>query len=159
MAPITPILTERMTDIDWKSELRKVEREFEGLPPEPTPEELRAWRLAEEREQRRRDEVNGAFGAWTRLSLVVTLAGSLYYWPYGRACGPGLYGLMGAEALVVVGGVWVAAYSWRRRAARAHAAGFVLALAGAGLISMEVLPRIGYAPLDPSRSSGWACAK
>ena len=148
-----------MTEIDWKSELRKVERQFDGLPPEPTAEELRSWRLAAEREQQRRDDVNGAVGAWTRFFLVGTLAGSLYYWPYGRGCGPGLYGLIGAEALVVVGGVWVAAYSWRRRAARSHAAAFVLALAGAGLIGMEVLPRIGYAKPDPSRAGGWACAK
>ena len=148
-----------MTEIDWKSELRKVERQFDGLPPEPTAEDLRAWRLAAERAQRRRDDVNGAVGAWTRFFLVGTLAVSLYYWPYGRGCGPGLYGLIGAEALVVVGSVWVAAYSWRRHAARSHAAGFVLALAGAGLIGMEVLPRIGYAKPDPSRAVGWACAK
>ena len=148
-----------MTEIDWKSELRKVERQFDGLPPEPTAEELRSWRRAEEREQQRRDEVNGAVGAWTRFFLVGTLAGSLYFWPYGRACGPGLYGLVGAEVLVVVGGVWVAAYSWRRRAARSHAAAFLLALTGAGLIGMEVLPRIGYANPDPSRADGWVCAK
>ena len=147
-----------MTDIDWKTELRRVERQFDGLPPEPTVEELRAWRLAEEREQRRREELNGAVGAWTRFFLVGTLAGALHYWPYGRSCGPGLNGLVGAQALVVVGGVWVAAYSWRRRAARPHAAGFVLALVGAGLIGMEVLPRMGYAKADPSRTASWACA-
>lgn len=159
MPPMAPMSAVRMTEIDWKSELRNIERQFDGLPPEPTPEELRAWRLAEEREQRRRDEVNGAVGAWTRLFLVATLAVSLYYWPYGRVCGPGLYGLVGAEGLVVVGGMWVTAYSWQRRAARAHAAAFVLALAGAGLISMEVLPRNGYARPDPTRPGGWACAK
>ena len=146
-----------MTQIDWNSELRKVEREFEGLPPEPTSEELRTWRLTEEREQRRRDAVNGAMGAWTRLLLVIALAGGLYFWPYARACGVGLYGYVGAEGAVILGGMWVAIYSWRRRAARAHATAFVLVLAGMALVGLEVLPRVGYARSDPARSAGWAC--
>ena len=146
-----------MTQIDWNSELRKVEREFEGLPPEPTSEELREWRLTEEREQRRRDAVNGAMGAWTRLLLVIALAGGLYFWPYARACGAGLYGYVGAEGAVILGGMWVAIYSWRRRAARAHATAFVLVLAGMALVGLEVLPRVGYARSDPARSAGWAC--
>ncbi len=148
-----------MTDIDWKSELRKVEREFEGLPPEPTAEELRARRLAEEREQRRRLELNGAAAAWTRLLLVVALAVGLYLWPYDRRCGPGLYGFMGAEAIVALGGVWVAIYSWRRRTPRAHAGGFLLALCGAALLAMEVLPREGYARPDAARPARLSCAK
>ena len=146
-----------MTQIDWNSELRKVEREFEGLPPEPTSEELREWRLTEEWEQRRRDAVNGAMGAWTRLLLVIALAGGLYFWPYARACGAGLYGYVGAEGAVILGGMWVAIYSWRRRAARAHATAFVLVLAGMALVGLEVLPRVGYARSDPARSAGWAC--
>ena len=146
-----------MSQIDWKSELRKAERQFDGLPPEPTAEELRAWRLAAEREQRRRDEVNGAAGAWTRLLLVVTLTGALYFWPYQRICGAGLAGLLGAETAIVIGGIWVAIYSWRRRAARAHMAAFVLALAGVSLIGVELLPRTGYANSDPSRPTRLSC--
>lgn len=147
----------RMSEIDWKTELRKVEREFQGLPPEPTAEELREWRLAEEREQRRRDELNGAMGAWTRLFLVIALAAGLYYWPYARACGLGLYGYVGAESAVIVGGLWVMIYSWRRRAGRAHMTAFVVALVGVALVGMEVLPRVGYAMPDPSRPAAWGC--
>ena len=147
-----------MSDIDWKSELRKVEREFSGLPPEPTAEELRAWRLAEEAEQRRRAELNGAFGAWTRLSLVATLAAGLSFWPYARRCGPGLYGFVGAEGAVILGGLWVAIYSWRRRASWAHAAAFLTLLAGLVLVALEVLPRVGYAMPDATRPAGWSCA-
>ena len=146
-----------MSEINWKSELRKVEREFSGLPPEPTADELRQWRLAEEQEQRRRDEVNGAVGAWTRLSLVIALASALYFWPYARGCGVGLYGYLGAECAVVVGGVWVAIYSWRRRAARAHATAFVMVLAGLTLVGLEVLPRVGYAKPDLTRPVRLAC--
>ena len=146
-----------MTQIDWKSELRKVERQFEGLPPEPTAEELRSWRLEAEREQRRRDELNGAAGAWTRLSLVGALAAGLYFWPYARVCGAGLYGLLGAELAVVIGGLWVAIYAWRRRTPRAHGVAFALALVGASLIAAEMMPRIGYARPDASRPSRMSC--
>jgi hypothetical protein len=146
-----------MTQIDWKTELRKAERQFDGLPPELTAEELRAWRLEAEREQRRRDELNGAAGAWTRLSLVMALTAGLFFWPYARTCGGGLYGLLGAELAVVIGGMWVAAYAWRRRTARAHVASVVLALIGVSLIGAELLPRIGYARPDPSRPSRMSC--
>lgn len=147
-----------MSEIDWKTELRKVERQYDGLPPEPTAEELRTWRLDEDREQRRRDKVNGAVGAWTRLFLVIALVGGLYFWPYARVCGAGLYGFVGAEGAVIVGGIWVAMYSWRRRVAWAHATAFVVVLVGMGLVSLELLPRIGYAKPDPTRPARWARA-
>jgi hypothetical protein len=147
-----------MSQIDWKSELRKAERQFDGLAPEPTAEELRAWRLEAEREQGRRDEVNGAVGAWTRLCLVIALTAGLYFWPYARTCGAGLYGLLGAELAVVIGGIWVAVYAWRRRTARAHMTSVVLALIGVSLIAAELLPRIGYAKPDQSRPSRLSCA-
>lgn len=146
-----------MSEIDWNTELRKVERQFQGLPPEPTAEELREWRLAEEREQRRKDEVNGAAAAWTRLFLVIALVGALPFWPYARACGAGLYGFMGAEAAVILGGLWVTRYSWRRRAPWAHMTAFAMVLAGSALLAAEVLPRVGYANPDPARPAGWAC--
>jgi hypothetical protein len=146
-----------MSQIDWKSELRKAERQFDGLPPELTAEELRAWRLESERDERRRAGLNGAVGAWTRLFLVALLAAGLNFWPYARTCGVGLYGLLGAELAVVVGGLWVAVYSWRRYAARAHMAAVALALVGASLIAAEMLPRIGYAKPDRSRPSRMSC--
>jgi hypothetical protein len=147
-----------MSEINWKTELRKVEREFSGLPPEPTAEELRAWRLAAEAEQRHRDELNGAVGAWTRLFLVIALAAGLYFWPYASRCGVGLYGFVGAEAAVIVGGAWVAIYSWRRRAAWAHITAILTLLAGIAFVGLEVLPRVGYAKPDPTRPVEWGCA-
>jgi hypothetical protein len=147
-----------MSDINWKTELRKVEREFSGLPPELTAEQLREWRLADEAEQRRRDELNGSVGAWTRLFLVIALAAGLYFWPYARRCGPGLYGFVGAEAAVILGGAWVATYSWRRRAAWAHVTAILTLIAGIVLVGLEVLPRIGYANPDPTRPIEWSCA-
>jgi hypothetical protein len=148
-----------MTEIDWTTELRKVEREFAGLPPEPTAAEVREWRLEEERERRRRDEVNGAAGAWTRLMLVIALAGGLYFWPYARGCGVGLYAYLSAESAVVIGGMWVGIYSWRRRTPRAHATAFAMVVWGGAMLAMEVLPRVGYTPPDPAKPASWACAE
>jgi hypothetical protein len=145
--------------VNWKQELRKVEREFVGLPPEPTADQIREWRLQDERIARRRDEVNGAVGAWTRFFLVAALAGGLHFWPYARECGIGLYGYLGAEGAVVVGGLWVAVCSWRRRAPWAHAAAFVMVLVGLSLVALDVLPRAGYARPNPLTPERWACAK
>jgi hypothetical protein len=147
-----------MSEIDWKAELRKTEREYSGLPPEPTAEEIRLWRIEEEAEKRRRDALNGAVGAWTRLLLVIALAAGLSFWPYARACGPGLYGFLGAECAVVLGGAWVAVYSWRRRAGRAHMTSFIVLLVGVGMVALEVLPRVGYAKTNPLQPPAWACA-
>lgn len=147
-----------MTEIDWKKELRKYDREFQGLPPEPTAADVRQARLTEEREQRRRDEASDAVGAWARLLLVAALAGALSFWPYARGCGVGLYGYLGAVGAVVVGGIWVGIYSWQRQAPRAHAAAFVMVLCAATLVAIEVLPRVGYAKPDPARPATWSCA-
>ena len=147
-----------MSEIDWKAELRRTEREFAGLPPEPTAEQIRLWRIEEEAERRRRDALNGAVGAWTRLLLVIALTAGLYFWPYPRACGAGLDAFLGAESAVVIGGAWVTAYSWRRRAGRAHIASFVLVLVGVAMIALEVLPRIGYAKPNPLQPAAWECA-
>ena len=40
-----------MSEIDWNVELRKIEREYDGLPPEPSANALRARRAAELRER------------------------------------------------------------------------------------------------------------
>jgi hypothetical protein len=88
---------------------------------------------------------------------VIALAAGLYYWPYARSCGLGLYGYVGAECAVIVGGLWVMVYSWRRRAGRAHTTAFLVALVGVALVAVEVLPRIGYAMPDPARPPAWGC--
>ena len=66
-----------MSEIDWNAELRKVSREFDGLPPEPTPEEIRARRAAELATKQRNDEAAAVAGVWIRLFLVSSLAAAL----------------------------------------------------------------------------------
>jgi hypothetical protein len=90
---------------------------------------------------------------WARLAIVALLGGALLWWPYGHGCGLGLYLYLAATAMVVIGGVWVAACTWTCRMAWTHLAAIVVALWGAGLIGSEILPRIGYA----STTASWSC--
>ncbi len=146
-----------MSDIDWTTELRKVEREFSGLPPEPSPVIAKARREAERREQERKEARGAAFGTWIRLVLVLALAGGLNLWPYPRACGAGLAAYLGAETLIAVGGIWLGVLTWRYRMARAHLLALAIVLWGFGLIAAQVLPRVGYAKVDAAHPALWRC--
>lgn len=144
--------------IDWKAELRKYEREFDGLPPEPTPEEIRAQRLARIAKQEREARDGAAFNAWVRLMLVIALAGSIHLWPYPRECSAGLGFYLVAEAAITIGGLWVAIYTWNQRLGRTHVLAFMTALWGMGLLAVEVLPRIGYARVSATHPPTWSCS-
>lgn len=146
-----------MSDVDWNTELRKIEREFDGLPPEPSASEIRARRAAEQRAEQRRKDRAVKLGVQARLLLVAVLAGAVVIWPYARECGTGLLAFMGAEAVVVVGGLWVVACTWRARMARTHGVALVLVLWGVMLIGHQILPRIGYAKTDPAAPARWRC--
>ena len=119
-----------MTSVDWRTELRKIEREFDGLAPEPSPAELRARRAEELREQERQDERAARVGAWARLVSIAALASGLAFWPYPRTCGFDLYAYMGAATGVVVGGLWVAECTWRSRMAKTHGLAILVLIAG-----------------------------
>jgi hypothetical protein len=147
-----------MNNVDWKVELKKIEREYEGLPPEPSPAELRARRTAEEREKQRNDEMAATVGAWTRFGLVVSLAASLQLWPYARDCGEGLFLYVGAEGMLVAGGLWVAVCTWRNRMPKTHCLAMLMTLYGLALLEMQVLPRVGYAKVDAKNPPQLWCA-
>jgi hypothetical protein len=140
---------ESMTEINWTSELKKIEREFDGLPPEPSPSVLRTRRGAEQLAAQRREELDIALGASVRLLLVIALGVAIIYWPFARACGSGLVAYLGSAAVVVLGGLWSVAWTWRARIGSAHALAMVVTLWGIALGAAEVLPRIGYARPDP----------
>ena len=109
-----------LTNIDWSVELRKIEREFDGLPPEPTPAELRQRRGAVRRDMEESDEGSGAFGVYLRLSLVLSLCLGMLSWPYDVSCGVSLFGYMCAVATVIVGGFWTSLTTWQNRMPRCH---------------------------------------
>lgn len=147
-----------MSEIDWKTELRKIEREFDGLPPEPSPLDLRTRREAERLIEHRKQDRTQALATGVRLLLVAALAAALFAWPYPRACGQGLFAYLGAESVIVVGGLWVAAWTWRCRMAKTHALAMALFLWGLVLVAAQVLPRVGYAKTDPAHPPQWWCA-
>jgi hypothetical protein len=101
-----------------------------------------------------RRERNEKLGVWARLVGVAILGAALLYRPYARRCGLGLATYMASTIMVVVGGNWVIACTWITRMLRAHALAMLVALWGLGLLTFEVLPRIGYANAQAS----WMCS-
>jgi hypothetical protein len=146
-----------MSEINWATELRKIEREYDGLPPEPTPAELTRKRAAERREQERLRDGALKVGAWGRAMLVITLATAINFWPYFRDCGVGLFAYVGAESMVVLSGLWLVVWTWYGRMARTHIFAAIMVLWGLALLADQALPRIGYARTESAASVGWFC--
>lgn len=146
--------------INWTSELKKIERAFDGLPPAPpvpTPAQLKQRRSLErrtlERSLERQERTAMIIGTSGRFLLVIALSAAINFWPYAHACGFGLYTYLFAEVLIVVGGLWTVAWTWRHRMARGHAAAMVMVAYGVALIVAEILPRAGYA----REIATWVC--
>jgi hypothetical protein len=145
-----------LSEINWAAELKKIEREFDGLPPEPSPASQRAkveWGRREEEERRQR---RAAIGVYVRLALVVALVISIGSWPYSRSCGVSLFLYMASVSSVVIGGVWIAVSTWLNRMPRTHLLSIFIIFWGLALSAVEVLPRAGYAQPDPQREV-WSC--
>lgn len=139
-----------MAEDTWSTQLKKLEREFDGLPPEPSPA-LQKMQSEEERRAGERARQRAAMiGAGARLVLVFALGAALGAWPYSRECGWGWIGYVGVEAVIVGGGLWVAFTTWRGRLAKMHVLSLLIVMVGLALIAREMLPRIGYAAIDPN---------
>jgi len=148
-----------MSDVvDWNTELRKIEREFDGLPAELSPAQLKAKRAAERREEERRKERAAKRGVQARVALVIILAVAIAFWPYHRNCSLGLFTYMAAQGMVVAGGLWLMVCTWRQRMAKTHGLAVAVILWGLMLIAHQVLPRVGYAKSDPAKPPQWVCA-
>ena len=146
-----------MADDDWSTKLKKIEREFQGLPPEPSPAFKKLQSEEERRAQERAKQRVAAMGAGARLILVFALFGALAIWPYENDCGSGLFGYLGTEAAIIAGGLWVAFTTWRARLPKMHALSLLIVLVGLVLIAAEVLPRTGYATVDPKHPPAFWC--
>jgi hypothetical protein len=148
-----------MVEDNWKSQLKKIEREFDGLPPEPSPA-FQKLQSEEERRAKERTLTRAAIiGSTARLILVLALGAALVMWPYSRACGSGWFGYVGVEGVIIAGGLWVAITTWRARLAKLQVPSLLVVLAGLGLVAAEVLPRIGYAVTDPLHPPQVWCAE
>jgi hypothetical protein len=87
------------------------------------------------------------FALWARVVLGVVLGVGITQWPYAHACGLALVGYLGAVAMVMVTGAWIAVAAWSRRHVTGHVLALLLTLWGIALAAYEILPRVGYAAL------------
>jgi hypothetical protein len=146
-----------VTGIDWSAQLKKIERQFDGLPTPPTESDLRAQRDSERRELLRRQKRDEIFGAVSRIVLVLSLSLAINAWPYGRACGAGLLGYLAAAGAIVAGSVWAIVGTWHNRSPKLHAVAILAMAWGSVLIASQVLPRVGYTNLDLRSRPTWRC--
>ena len=142
----------------WTAELRKIERQFDGLPPEPSPLQRASRRIIERQTLARKERRAAVLGTLGRTTLVILLAGAINFWPYQHSCSAGLFFYLGAESLIVIGGLWTVVWTWQTRAALAHGIALVMVLWGLVLVGLQVLPRVGYAKTDPLHQPTWSCA-
>lgn len=146
-----------MAQDDWSTQLKKIEREFDGLPPEPS---LAYKKLQSEEERRAKERAaqrTALIGVTARLILVAAVGVALLFWPYDNTCGLGLFGFLGAEAVIVIGGIWIGITTWRARLPRMHLVSLAIGLVGLILIAADVLPRVGYAAVDAKHPPSFAC--
>ena len=143
-----------MAEMDWKTKLKEIEREYDGLPPEPSPSSQKAKRAAE---QAAKDRVSRRW-VLVRMVLVAALSVAIVFWPYNASCGLELSGYLAAISTVALGGLWIAVLSWHHRMPVTHALSMVVVVWGMAMAAREILPRAGYAKPDAARSS-WRCAQ
>jgi hypothetical protein len=134
-----------MSKTDWTATLRKIERQFDGLPTPPPQASSLSRRIAERRTMERKERFQTALGTFSRLSLVILLVGAINFWPYAHSCGVGLFTYVGAESLIIIGALWAVVWTWQVRAALTHGLSLALVLWGIVLVALQVLPRVGYA--------------
>lgn len=146
-----------MPQDDWSTQLKKIEREFEGLPPEPSPAFKKMQSEEQRRAQERTQQRAAMIGGGARLVLVAALGVALAFWPYENQCGSGLFGYLAVELVIIIGGLWVAISTWRARLPRMHILSLLIALTGLVLVAIEVLPRVGYAAVDPKQPPAFSC--
>jgi hypothetical protein len=146
-----------VTGIDWSVQLKKIERQFDGLPADPSDSEQHGKREPQRRSQQRSVQRDGLFGAGSRVVLALSLSLAINAWPYDRACGAGLAGYLAASAFIIAAGFWATVGTWGARTAKLHAAALLVVAWGIVLISAQALPRIGYARIDPGNGPAWRC--
>ena len=144
-----------MTDIiNWKAELKKIEREYDthgasGKPGRISANGLAATPLTHE------EYTNGAI---VRIGLSLAVAVGIYFWPYARDCGSGLFWFLGAALVVTIGGLWSVRWTWRGRMPRCHAISLMIVLWGLAVSATQVLPRTGYMPISAAATTTrWFC--
>lgn len=144
-----------MSEINWSVELRKIEREYDGLPAAKSRTQIRLQKIQEIIARGELEERLAALGVWVRLALVGSLATSLYWWPYGHGCGFSLAAYLASQAMVIVGGVPLAVSTWRNRHAPVFAGALFFCLIAWTMIALQIFPRMGAGAARPGAT--WVC--
>jgi hypothetical protein len=154
-----------VSEKDWARELAKIDKQLESisddalLPAKPVPAGAPpAAKVQAKAEAAAVQSRTTTLGVMARLVLAIALGIGVMFWPYEARCGLGLAAYLGAVAVVAVGGVWSAVWSWRHRAGRAHVLSLLLVLWGLILAGMDVLPRVGYAKVASGEAAVWRCS-
>lgn len=146
-----------MSDIDWNLELRKIERQYDGLPPERSRTQIRLQKIQEIAAKDRFLERLAVIGIWVRVVLVAALGVSLFWWPYGRGCGMPLAAYLSSNGIVIIGAVTLAARAWRDRLPGAFLGSTGCVALAWTVIALNVMPRLGYSPAGGA-SIRWSCS-
>ncbi len=151
--PITP---HQVSDIDWNLELRKISREYDGLPPERSRTQLRLQKIQEIAAKDRFLERLALIGIWGRLILIAALGVSLFWWPYGRSCGMPFAAYLFSNGIVIVGAVTLALRAWRDRLPWIFIGSTACVALAWTVIALNVMPRFGYSPAGGT-TARWSC--
>ncbi len=146
-----------MSEINWNVELRKIVRQYDGLPPERSRTQIRLQKIQEIVAKERFQERLAMIGLWARLVLVGALATSLFWWPYGHDCGFPLVAFLISNVMVIAGGLSVAASAWRDRLIWPFSGSVTFIMIAWTVMALHALPRLGYAPAMRA-SAGWVCS-
>ncbi len=142
---------------DWDKELAKIDRAMARLPEPAAPPASGAAPVRPAGPTPAASphvaDPRATTTTWLRVLLVLTLALAMPFWPYARGCGFGLFAYLAAASIVVVAGVWASISTWQRRRPVGHILAILVMLWGVGLITSEILPRVGYA----KAAIRWTC--
>jgi hypothetical protein len=154
---VSPITPHQVSDIDWNLELRKIEREYDGLPPERSRTQLRLQKIQEIAAKDRFLERLALIGIWARLTLIAALGVSLFWWPYGLGCGMPLAAYLFSNGIVIIGAVALGMRAWRDRLPWVFLGSTGCVALAWTVIALNVMPRLGYSPAGRA-TAGWSCA-
>ena len=147
-----------MAGRDWDKEMKKIDKQLESISDDALISPSGAKAPAEKARVAEVQKSTTTFGVFARLVLAVILGLAMLFWPYSVRCGPGLFAYLFASAMVGVGGVWSAVWTWRHRASQAHVLSLLLVVWGLVLAGLEILPRVGYAFPTVSHPATWTCS-
>ena len=95
-----------------------------------------------------------ALGVWLKVLLGALGGAALFYWPYGKSCGPMLSAYLVGVLAVGSAGLWAMRGAWTHRRGWALVIGMLVFLLGGGLAAAEILPRVGYTTV----ARLWTCS-